>query len=585
VSTDGGSRYNWPVPEAEETVTLGGVDPGGGTLPTVLSRPQPVTSAPATGSDPGSGTWSEQVERALHGEEVARARGWSVTVILLTVCGLTGVPLLPGTPLGKLGFSLTLLAMAVTAAWVWLRCRDEANYTPAVFRTFGYLAATASFELEYFLGVFSPTPLVVTLGITFFGMGTDRKHALAIPLYAISGYFVLMALVTAGVLPDVGIVDATNSTVLGKAYFAALAPLVLLVTLWMARVSRRSMADALQQAADATRLAAQREALLFEAQQDLEQLLRAGAGVSGRFTGTDAGRWRLEELIGRGAMGEVYAARDRETDEPAAIKLLRPEALTKERMVERFLREGQAAGSLDAPNVVKVLGVGHVDLGFPYIAMELLHGQDLAALLRRRRRLDHDEVAALIADAARGLEAAHGSGIVHRDLKPQNLFHHRDEGRSRGVWKILDFGVSKLAGSHGTLTQRAVVGTPGYMAPEQAQGNDVDHRCDVFSLGAVAYRATTGRPPFGGADLPQTLFSIVYQQPPKPSSLADLPKDVDRVLAIALAKPATARFESATALSDALSLAFSSRLSPELRARADRLVTAYPWGQPVNKGG
>jgi serine/threonine-protein kinase len=501
-------------------------------------------------------------------------------VLLLTTSALAWLPLMPGRTVNRLLTGAAVGALGITALAVLALARDEKRYTPAVFRFFGYVAATVSIQLEYYFGVFSPVSLVVTLGVTFFGMGMDRRHALLIPLYAIAGYTVLASLVTAGVVEDVGVIQPVSATLNGKLFFVAMAPMVLLVSLWMARVSRRSMADALSRATDASRLAAQREALLVEAQQDLEQLIRAGAGLSGRYTGTTAGQYEVQEIIGRGAMGEVYAARDPETDERAAIKFLRPEVMVKERMLERFMREGRAAGSLASPHVVSVLDVGEVSAGrIPYIAMELLSGEDLAAVLRKRRTLPLSEAAELISHIATGLHAAHEAGIVHRDLKPQNLFRHRADAQARGTWKILDFGVSKLADSGGTLTQRAVVGTPGYMAPEQARAGHIDLRCDVFALGVVGYRVTTGRPAFGGGDLPTTLFSIVYEQPPRPSSLAEtIPRDVDRVLAIALAKEPDERFQSALEFSEALQSACSGKLSSQHRERASRLLRAHPWG-------
>ncbi len=557
------------------------------TAETVTHSPRADTTHDSAGSTGGSrntsGDWAEPVAQALHGEEVARARGWSIAVVLLCFAAVACVPLLPGGRWDKLVFSVTVLALATTGGWCWLRCRDEQSYDATVFRVFGYVAATASFEIEYFLGVFSPTPLVVTLGITFFGMGMDRRHALAIPLYAIGGYLVLSSLIASGVLADRGVINANGVAIESKIFFVGIAPLVLAVTLWMARVSRRTMADALAQAAEASRLAAEREALLAEAQHDLEQLLNAGAGRSGRFTGSQAGEFKLEEIIGRGAMGEVYAASNDGTGERAAIKLLRPDAMVKERMLERFLREGETAGSLSSPNVVQIYDVGQLNTaGIPYIAMELLHGDDLAAILRRDHRLDTEATLAMVRDVATGLDAAHAAGIIHRDLKPQNLFQHRGVDDAP-LWKILDFGISKLAGSQGTLTQRAVIGTPGYMSPEQARGVGVDRRCDVFSFGAVAYRAITGRPPFGGADLPQKLFAIVYNQPPRPGLVVDgLSRDVDRALAIALAKDPKARYESARAFADAMTRAFAGRLDSKTRARADALLAQQPWGHQGN---
>jgi eukaryotic-like serine/threonine-protein kinase len=339
------------------------------------------------------------------------------------------------------------------------------------------------------------------------------------------------------------------------------------------------MLVAVHRAQDAIRLAGQREAQLVEANQNLEQALRAGAGQQGRYSGHLVGNYRLAELVGRGAMGEVYAADHVTTGDRAAVKLLRADLTRQHAALARFLREGEVVSALEVPNVVQIQEIGELEDGSPYIAMELLIGEDLAARLRRQRQLDVEEVVDMARQVARGLDAAHAAGVVHRDLKPQNLF--RASGGDRdGTWKILDFGVSKVAGSRGTLTQQAVVGTPGYMAPEQARAQQVTPRADVFSLGAVVFRALTGRPPFSGPDTPQILFQVVYGMPPRPGELVPrLPADVDAVLAIALAKEVDDRFASASDLADALAAAARRKLDGRLRRRAADLLASRPWGK------
>jgi serine/threonine protein kinase len=184
----------------------------------------------------------------------------------------------------------------------------------------------------------------------------------------------------------------------------------------------------------------------------------------------------------------------------------------------------------------------------------------------------------LVEEVACGLEAAHAAGIVHRDLKPQNLFLHERPFPEAPVWKVLDFGVGKLLESGGTLTEGALVGTPGYMAPEQVQFGAADARTDVFALGAVAYRALTGQPAFGGHEV-QRLFDAVSKQPVAPGQvLPGLPADVDRVLALALAKKPSDRPASASELAGAFGAAAQERLPAALRARADAILRARPWG-------
>ena len=520
------------------------------------------------------------VAEALHAEEAARMRGWAMAVVLLAGSAVAFTPALPGTFDRKVPFVIALATLIATALWAWIRCGDERRYTPFVFRLFSWVAALTSIELVYFLGVFSPVPVVITLGITYVGLGLDRRYALVIPLVAVGGYVVLAGLVISGAIEDRGVIRATDLTLMPKLFGTIMVPAVLLMALGLARLSRRTLEAAARRSHEALLLANQREAQLAEANQNLEQALRAGAGGDGRWTGRLAGKWKLAEIIGRGAMGEIYAASHTESGRIAAVKLLRETAAADDMLVERFIREGEIAGSLDVPNIVRVYEMGRIDRSVPYMVMELLRGEDLAGILRRRRSLDAGELADLVGQVARGLDAAHAAGIIHRDLKPQNLFYA--VAAERGTWKILDFGVSTLASSTGTLTQAAIVGTPGYMAPEQARSQQVDLRCDVFSLGAVIYRALTGRPPFGGTDTPQILFEVVYQMPHRPSDLMpSLASDVDAVLAIALAKRPEDRFGSATELAIALASAVSGRRDLALRARADALLANHPWGRSL----
>jgi serine/threonine-protein kinase len=308
--------------------------------------------------------------------------------------------------------------------------------------------------------------------------------------------------------------------------------------------------------------------------------MRMAAGRAGPYTGLMAGRYAIRHLIARGAMGEVYAATDTDSGEDAAIKLLQSNMLGDGQLVTRFLREGEAASQLKGANVVTIYEVGTIGAnGAPYIAMELLRGHDLAWHLRQRSSLPLDEVVALSDQVARALEAARKAGIVHRDLKPQNLFLAQQHAAAP-AWKILDFGVSRLAGTSGTLTMDLIVGTPGYMSPEQAaSGKEVTHRSDIFSFGAVLYRALTGQPPFSGPDTPQILYQVVYRNPARPSQLVPgLPADVEIVLAIALAKDPAERFASALDMAEALRAAARGKLDPSLRVQAQTLLAALPWG-------
>src|SRR3569623_1240266 len=182
----------------------------------------------------------------------------------------------------------------------------------------------------------------------------------------------------------------------------------------------------------------------------------------------------------------------------------------------------------------------------PFIAMERLHGTDLAKRLRSENRLPSDELVLMIDQVARGLEVARIAGVVHRDLKPHNLFHH-----DNSTWKILDFGVSKVMDSEGTLTGEGSVGTPQYMAPEQASGGHVTHLADVYALGAIAYRCLPGRSPFTGKALAALVYQVVHAAPPRPSMLGRVSSNIEDVLAVAMAKDPRKRFPSAMSFAQA----------------------------------
>ena len=286
-------------------------------------------------------------------------------------------------------------------------------------------------------------------------------------------------------------------------------------------------------------------------------------------------RYELPELIAHGGMGDVFRAGDVALERTVAIKVLAERFARNDEFRTRFVREAQTAAKLDCPFVVRVLEVGTTAGEVPYLAMERLRGFDLAHQLRRQRRLQLPDAQVLADQVAQGLEAARAAGIVHRDLKPHNVFFSKDGTDQR--WKILDFGVSKVGGS-GTLTKGHVIGTPAYMAPEQARGEDVDHRADVYSLAAILYRSVTGHPAFTGKDVPTTLYDVVYRVPTQPSILAPVPADVDRVLALGLAKDARDRFASAVELAAWFAVAIRDDLAPEQRRRADDLMVKHPWG-------
>jgi len=277
----------------------------------------------------------------------------------------------------------------------------------------------------------------------------------------------------------------------------------------------------------------------------VDQAHRANRANEGRWTHQVMGSFRLGLVLGRGAMGEVYEA-VRSDGVPAAVKLLNARSTASTTQVERFYREMEVAVRLESPNIVRVYELSQPDAPVPYLAMERLHGTDLATRLRAENRIPSDELVVLLDQVARGLEVARIAGVVHRDLKPHNLFLH-----AGATWKILDFGVSKVLGSEGTLTGDGVVGTPQYMAPEQASGGEITHVADVYALGAIAYRCLTGRTPYKGRDLAELVYQVVHLPPLRPGALGRISPLIEDVLAIAMAKDPRRRFPSAMAFAQA----------------------------------
>jgi len=289
-----------------------------------------------------------------------------------------------------------------------------------------------------------------------------------------------------------------------------------------------------------------------------------------------AGTFRLEDVVGRGAMGEVYKGAHLATGQKVAVKIFHGGGASIQKAPERFLREGEIARGVVATNVVRVLDVGQMTDGVPYIAMEYLEGEDLAGSLRKTGTLEMDAVVDLVHQVALGLEAVHEAGIVHRDLKPQNIF--RSETPRGHIWKILDFGVSKMEAAGMTLTENQVVGTPAYMSPEQARGDSLDARSDIFTLSAVIYRCLTGRSPFAAREVPEVLYKIVYHYPPPPRHFAPtINIDVERVLALGLSKNPVHRFQTIGQLARALGDARKGRLSEGMRVRAEALMKLSGW--------
>jgi len=255
------------------------------------------------------------------------------------------------------------------------------------------------------------------------------------------------------------------------------------------------------------------------------------------------GRYRIEAELGRGGMGTVYRAHDPVLDRVVAVKVLASDLLAEPGMRERFLREARSAARLQHPNVVTVYEFGEVD-GVPFIAMEFLEGDDLAAAVGRGRLPDLDSRLAVMVQLCDGLAYAHRHGVVHRDVKPSNVYLLPD-----GTVKIVDFGIARLEG--GTMATRTgeLLGTPGYMAPEQFSGAVVDHRVDQWAAGVILYELVVGRRPFDAATVSALIYQIVHTAPPPVDAAgAGVSPALSGVLARVLAKDPEQRFADLEAL-------------------------------------
>jgi serine/threonine-protein kinase len=272
-----------------------------------------------------------------------------------------------------------------------------------------------------------------------------------------------------------------------------------------------------------------------------------------------ADRYRVIRKLGEGGMGSVYLAEHVVIEKKLVLKVLAPELARREDLVARFLQEARSASRICHENVIDISDFGQSAEGYVYIAMEYLEGQDLGQVVRAEGALAWSRVRGIVVQICRALRAAHDRGIVHRDMKPENIFLIHREGRPEFV-KILDFGIAKVMGldpNGPRLTRTGMIfGTPEYMAPEQAEGKEADHRVDVYAVGCIAYHLMTGQTPFVADNFMAMLTKHLMEDPVPPSvrrpDLAITP-EMDALVGKALEKDRDKRYQNMGELLEAVS--------------------------------
>jgi len=290
--------------------------------------------------------------------------------------------------------------------------------------------------------------------------------------------------------------------------------------------------------------------------------------------GTLVGNYRLDTILGRGGMGTVYSGEHVYIKKPVAVKVLHPQFARYTEAVNRFLREARAASSINHPNIVDVTDFGLLGDGLVYFVMEFLDGKSLEDVIEREGAVELHRALNIANQMALALEAAHDQGVIHRDLKPDNVMLLARPGRRDLVrmatgdpagmpqapvferevmWdfvKLLDFGIAKVLVPDeltAETVQGAVFGTPEYMSPEAARGEDVDHRADIYSLGVILFDMLTGRPPFEAQAANEVLQMQIHRPPPSPREFAphrEITEAAERVILKAMQKDPERRFQT-----------------------------------------
>jgi serine/threonine-protein kinase len=300
--------------------------------------------------------------------------------------------------------------------------------------------------------------------------------------------------------------------------------------------------------------------------------------VAGDLTAgtTLLGRYRIDGVLGRGGMGVVYAAHHTFMDQRVALKLLSAQAVASPDAAQRFLNEARNAAKIPGENVCRILDVGLLETGLPYIAMEYLDGRSLDAIAAEQRFVDPKELSHWVLQALLAVAHAHARGIIHRDLKPSNLLlAHRDDGST--VVKVLDFGISKSMSPNqqGLTSTRSFLGSPAYMAPEHIRSpRTVDTRADIWSLGVVLYELSSGAQPYDGSELGELLAAILEREPePLASRRPEIPPDFCDLVHRCLAKNREWRFQTVAELAAALA-PYAGAEGPALAEKVRKALAA-----------
>ena len=534
-----------------------------------------AAAAEATANQGSIGTTLTSAD-ALRVEEMRGTQSLIRLGWLLSLAFLAPLLFLDGNVLLKLVLACSIGATVLLSVWVHQANGTQQTYKQWRVTTLAIAAVITAHIGVLYVGPYSATPIVVIVGLNAYCRTESATAAALVYALAAALYLIPALLVLFGVIADPGFHSSKLGHInivqklVGLSYISGL----YVAIWWLARSTRRASQSSIEELQKTNRLALHREVLLQELRHDLNRALEVGG--PGRYSDHTLGSFRLGMVLGRGGMGEVYEGVHIDTNEHAAVKVLHPELLSDSDHVARFLREAKAVGTLTSRHVVRVFDSSPPTDPIPYLVMEHLVGETLGQMISREQYQSLEEIADMCDQIAEVLDEAKEHGIVHRDIKPQNVLF-AEVGAAAPHWKVLDFGVATLAEHSGTLTQGAVIGTPAYMSPEQARGEKVDHRADLYGLAAIVYRSAVRRPPFSGKDLGPVLYRVVHDMPDRPSSVLDIPEDVDAFLAIGLAKARDDRFGSARELAVAFRAAIGGTLAPELRERAKQILVKRPY--------